>query len=734
MSKKRKPSKLSKIKSRKYSGRKRGRHKKSQAVFEINPKVIRSIAALIFYILSVLFLISFFNDGVLLSAINRIFIGLFGWGSIFLFFAFIFAGNMLFKPDWRISRATLFLGSIILGISSIGLTRAGSLGKEFWESLSLLLSSLGAFFIFLAGLIIGIMVFFEITLADILHIFAPLKNLFSFNFKKKNEDTPDWQLKLDKNNKEEKEPEWDEAPLIKVNSQPKLVPNPAIPPKINQSISEHEEFQTIQKDPNLEEIPWRIPPLSILTQNKSKKADYGDVKKNADTIEETLGSFGINAKVVEVNAGPTVTQYALKLAIGTKLSKVTALANDLAMRLAARTGQIRIEAPIPGKPLVGIEVPNISTSTVNLHNMLNSKELKDNPSKLVVGLGLDVSGNREYLDIAKMPHLLIAGQTGSGKSVCINTILATILFRSTPAEVKLILVDPKRVELSMYNGIPHLLTPVIVEPDKVVSALKWAIVEMDKRYKTFAEVGARNLDAYNKMSGFSAMPYIVIIIDEMADIMLYSPAEVEDSINRLAQMARATGIHLVLATQRPSVDVITGLIKANIPARVAFSVSSMMDSRVILDTPGAEKLLGRGDLLFIPPDQAKPKRLQGTLVEDKDIKALTDFLKANGTPTQYTEEVTTKYKSKALGKKGGIETEDSNDEVDELFDDSVRTICGYDRASASLLQRKLSIGYNRAARILDQLYAAGVISAQDGSKPREVLIKNAEEFLAQRNN
>ncbi len=454
------------------------------------------------------------------------------------------------------------------------------------------------------------------------------------------------------------------------------------------------------------------------------KADRGDVKGNAAIIEQPLDSFGIQARVVEVNTGPAVTQYALEISLGTKLSKITALQNDLALALAAPTGQIRIEAPIPGRSLVGVEIPNRTPEFVTLKKMLGSDQMKKAKSILTVALGLDVSGTAVAADIGRMPHILIAGATGSGKSVCINSFIATLLYRATPSEVKFILVDPKRVELPLYNGIPHLLTPVIVEPEKVVSALKWAIAQMEKRYKMFAEVGARNIEGYNEMSGFQALPYIVIIIDELADIILFAPSEVEDTITRLAQMARATGIHLIVATQRPSVDVITGLIKANIPCRIAFNVTSMVDSRVIIDMPGAEKLLGRGDMLYIPPEQAKPTRLQGTYVSETEIQKLIKFLKRSGLKPQYTEEVTTKYKIRP-------QTADiENQERDPLFDEAVRVVCEYDRASASLLQRRLSIGYSRAARILDQLEHTGVVGPQDGSKPREVLIQNPSAFIA----
>jgi S-DNA-T family DNA segregation ATPase FtsK/SpoIIIE len=356
--------------------------------------------------------------------------------------------------------------------------------------------------------------------------------------------------------------------------------------------------------------------------------------------------------------------------------------------------------------------------------------MKKVKSKLAVPLGLDVSGKPVVGDLAKWPHVLIAGATGSGKSVFINSFIAATLFRASPDEVRLIMVDPKRVELTQYNGIPHLLAPVIVDPKKVLSALGWAAGEMERRYELFAQVGARNIEAYNELSGFQAIPYIVIVVDELADIMLFAPAEVEDAICRLAQMARATGIHLMISTQRPSVDVLTGLIKANIPARIAFAVSSMIDSRVIIDSPGAEKLLGRGDMLFIPPDQAKPTRIQGTLVSDGETKKLIEYLRQFGSEDEYAEEVVSQeVKLATRGKRGAAVPGTADEEQDELIPDAVRTIANHEKASASLLQRRLSIGYARAARILDQLQALGVVGPADGAKPREVFFEEAQRFL-----
>ncbi len=423
-----------------------------------------------------------------------------------------------------------------------------------------------------------------------------------------------------------------------------------------------------------------------------------------------------------------VTQYAIRIAEGTKLSKIKGLSTDLALALAAPTGTIRIEAPIPGRNLVGLEIPNRSPEYVTLQEIMTHPTMAKEKSRLAVGLGLGVSGSPIIADIKKMPHVLVAGSTGSGKSVCINTIITTLLFRNSPQELRFILVDPKRVELTGYNGIPHLLTPVITNTDAVVAALTWATKEMDKRYKMFAEVGVRNIEEYNELSGFTAMEYIVIVIDELADIMLSSPTKVEDLIVRLAQMARATGIHLVLATQRPSVNVITGLIKANIPTRIAFNVASMIDSRVIIDSPGAEKLLGRGDMLYVPPDRPLPTRIQGTYVTNEEIKALIEYLKkTDAGEVKYQEEVTQKYIS---GEDGAGDAASRDPE----FEDAVNVVIAAGRASTSFLQRKMSLGYNKAARIMDQLEHAGVVGPQEGAKPRTVLITSLEQLKAREAN
>jgi len=464
---------------------------------------------------------------------------------------------------------------------------------------------------------------------------------------------------------------------------------------------------------------WALPPLSLLGDVGKQEADAGDVAKSSDIIEKTLDSFGIRARVAEINKGPTVTQYALEIVMGTKLSKITGLANDLALALAAPTGQVRIEAPIPGRSLVGIEIPNRRSEIVPLKKMLTADLMTNNPHPLIVPLGLDVSGKPQIVNITQMPHVLIAGTTGSGKSVLLNSWICSMLFRTSPQDIRLILVDPKRVELTQYNGIPHLLTEVIVEPDKIISALKWTVGEMENRYKLFAKAGARNIDGFNAQQKDTneKVPYIIFIIDELADLMVYAPGEAEENITRIAQMARATGIHLILATQRPSVDVITGLMKANIPARVAFNVPSLIDSRVVLDMPGAEKLVGKGDMLFLPPDQAKPRRIQGPFLSEKDVSSVVDFLRKKTPVVQYTEEVT---EQDVTFKKGGGKVV-TTDGGDPLFKQSIDLIYQEGKASASLLQRRLSIGYARAARILDQLQEAGIVGVAQGSKPREIL-------------
>lgn len=472
----------------------------------------------------------------------------------------------------------------------------------------------------------------------------------------------------------------------------------------------------------VEEPEYVFPPMDILGQKPQTTSGETktDMIANAKKLEETLSSFGVEAKVMQINKGPTVTRYELAPSQGVKVSKIVNLADDIALNLAA-TG-IRIEAPIPGKAAVGIEVPNKEPQSVYLRSVLESDAFKKFPSKLAFALGEDIAGNAIVTDIGKMPHLLIAGATGSGKSVCINTLITSILYKADPKEVKLLLVDPKVVELSVYNGIPHLLIPVVTDPKKAAGALNWAVREMLGRYQSFAEHNVRDIKGYNQMKEdkgeTDVMPQIVIVIDELADLMMAAPGEVEDSICRLAQMARAAGMHLIIATQRPSVDVITGVIKANIPSRLAFAVSSGIDSRTILDGVGAEKLLGKGDMLFYPVGMSKPVRIQGAFVTDKEVENIVDFVK-QGKNTTYDKEmidnITASNKSAEAG-------EDS----DEFFDQAIDLVVEKEKASVSMLQRQFRIGYNRAARLMDDLESKGIVGSEEGSKPRRVLITQSQ--------
>ncbi len=1118
------------------------------------------------FILAGVIILSFSRQGPFLTKLYLILTHYLGWGIIFLPFLLMVAGLMLLRLRWRLAHPNVLVGGLLLMFSSIALSRSGLVGFEMWQNLAFLITNVGAFLFLLGFVFIGLVVFFNTSLEEMLLFLGKIFSLL------RKVTTPS-QLKGKKLPFQIREQQVSEKPALKI-------PTEAAKPAV--ASADLEGGKGPMKNLSAEGQVWEYPSLSLLAESMSGKADRGDIKGNAEKIEKTLESFGISARVSEVNLGPAVTQYALEIALGTKLSKVTALANDLALALAAPTGQIRIEAPIPGRSLVGVEVPNRSLEIVGLKRMITSEQMKRNKSKLTVALGLNVSGEPVIADVGRMPHVLIAGATGSGKtcsrqtlvvtekgmltfeelsplplnkrkklelkvatrdgiektskvynngicdfykittqegfsievtsehplwmmkknsqmgwedggnikigdylaivrdnqlfgnkidlsdfvlkkdprvpsikipkkmtvnlaqflgclvadgglsihnrvvytqmdkkllrlyedllgkifdikkvsqvksgnkgskakdivvrnkylkdflsylglgeeksrekevprsirqapkeivvvflqslmehdahigantleltvassklaqqvqllllnlgivsslrtkkvkgyeenqyfrlsiygeefrkyiteigfirpqkylitkkhftlihnsnknliphlafllqalkeeyrirfarltnegwqyiknisipkyafsslksyntgfrlpsyqalnrivefykplsdaqsyqgltkitetnfywskvakiektkgegydfevpgsnsfvgngfinhnSVCIHSFITTFLFRASPAEVRLILIDPKRVELTQYNGIPHLMTPVIVEADKVLSALEWSIQTMDGRYKKFAEVGVRNIEAYNELAGFTAMPYIVIIIDELADIIMFAPADVEDKICRIAQMARATGIHLIVSTQRPSVDVITGLIKANISCRIAFNVSSQVDSRVILDTPGAEKLLGRGDMLFVPPDQAKPSRIQGTFVSDGEIRKLIDFLKKFEAPPDYSEEVTrTPVKTPSSKFEEG-------EEQDELLDDAVRIVCNFERASASLLQRKLKVGYARAARILDQMERAGIVGPSEGSKAREVFNQNAQNYLTSKAN
>lgn len=456
-----------------------------------------------------------------------------------------------------------------------------------------------------------------------------------------------------------------------------------------------------------------LPPLDLLSDKRGKPTS-GDVDANAEIIKSTFDQFGIDVDMGEIRVGPTVTQYTMKPAAGVKLSRITGLSNDLALALAAHP--IRIEAPIPGKALVGVEVPNQKTAMVSIKELIEDKEYRQRPHNMMLVLGKDVAGKVWLGEMTKMPHLLIAGATGSGKTVCVNTVIMGLLYQNTAETLRFIMVDPKRVELTLYNGIPHLLTPVITNTQKTVNALKWTIGEMERRFELLASVGSRDINSYNQKHPDTKLPYIVFVIDELADLMATAASEVEAGIIRIAQMARAVGIHLLVATQRPSVDVITGLMKANIPGRIAFSVASAIDSRTILDAPGAEKLLGRGDMLFASSDMSKPMRIQGAYISEEEMKRIVEYLKGDEEPEYDESIVGVPAHGSTNSMFGG-----PSDDRDPLFEEAKKFIIQAGKASASLLQRRLKVGYARAARLLDELEEAGVVGPGDGAKPREIL-------------
>lgn len=503
------------------------------------------------------------------------------------------------------------------------------------------------------------------------------------------------------------------------------------PTAANQTISSTSAAPAAEPALAVSEKPSYVyPAIDLLNAPKTiTQANMSaELKNNADRLVDTLKSFGVQTRIIDISRGPSVTRYELQPSAGVKISKITGLADDIALNLA--TAGVRIEAPIPNKAAVGIEVPNKVTNTVSIREIIDSKEFKNGKSHLTVALGRDIAGQIITTDLAKMPHVLIAGATGSGKSVCINSIIISLLYKSSPEEVKLLMVDPKVVELGVYNAIPHLLVPVVTDPRKAAGALSWAVNEMLKRYKIFAENSVRDLSGYNRLcetrEDLQPLPQIVIIIDELADLMMAAPNEVEDYICRLAQMARAAGMHLVIATQRPSVDVITGVIKANIPSRIAFAVSSQVDSRTILDMGGAEKLLGRGDMLFNPVGSVKPLRVQGCFVTDEEIDRVTSFLKDSANTSAYDDSVIEEIEKQAVvtNQKSGSTKDDSNGNTDEMLMPAIECVVDAGMASTSLLQRRLKLGYARAARLIDEMESRGIVGPFEGSKPRQVLISH----------
>lgn len=699
----------------------------------LRPETKQAIIGILLLIFSLISLLSFFGaagptGNLLLMGLRRIF----GFLAYILPIALIWLGIHLIRPrDEGIPR----LQQVGIGLFCIGLLGVfhiigvapedayqtaldgrggGLLGFMLAFPLSKAFSSIAASLLFIAAFITGLFLMINRSPAE---VWEYLKDFIPSRGEPSDEEAS-----------EEGDTEEDEAtpvPTFRISRMRLGGAAPTDPNQLKlqeeQRAQEEEQKERLRQQLKAANKKYQPPSIDIL-HSSIGKPDSGNVDANKKKIQSTLEKFGIDVTMGKVSVGPTVAQYTLQPKEGVKLSRITGLQNDLALALAAHP--IRIEAPIPGTNYVGIEIPNKDVSLVRLRDLISAKEFRASQSPLTIAMGKDVSGKARSATIEKMPHLLVAGATGSGKSIFINTLILSLLYRNSPALLRMILVDPKRVELSLFNGIPHLLTPVITEPDKTVNALKWAVKEMDRRYKVLAESGSRNLMSFNSNNPDEAMPFIVIVIDELADLMATHAREVEGMIVRLAQMARAIGIHLVLATQRPSVNVITGLIKANVPTRVAFNVASQVDSRTILDGSGAEKLLGSGDMLYLPGDQAKPVRLQGGFVSEEEVRqVVSDIIEKNPMEVQYEESITTP--SREYNGTGGEAVDD------DMFDQARQVVIESGKASASLLQRRLRVGYARAARLLDMLEEQGVIGPAEGNKPREILAQLDEGFDVQ---
>lgn len=687
----------------------------------------RATAGIILIVFSIIALLSFFSAAgpsgrVILGGLRRLF-GILGYIAPFVL---IYIGISLIRSRQEMAPRIQKVGALLLTAGILGIFHVvgiapedayqtaldgrggGMIGFLLAFPISRAFSSIATSLIFLCAVGVGIFLTFNISPSDV------KQYLVSLWPKKEEEGVVEEDAVPD-------EGSGGSLPLFRVSRKisSSASPDPAqLKLEAEQRAKEEEQKERMRAQVRAANKKYVPPSLDILHSSISKP-DSGNVEANKQKIQTTLEKFGIPVAMGKVSVGPTVAQYTLRPEEGVKLARITALQNDLALALAAHP--IRIEAPIPNTNLVGIEIPNKDVSLVRLKDLLSSKEFRGSQSPLTVVMGKDVAGMSQVGTIDSMPHLLIAGATGSGKSIFINTLILSLLYRNSPALVRMILVDPKRVELSLYNGIPHLLTPVITEPDKTVNALKWAVKEMDRRYRLLAESGSRNLPSFNANNPDEALPLIVIVIDELADLMATHSRDVEGMIVRLAQMARAIGIHLVLATQRPSVNVITGLIKANVPTRVAFNVASQIDSRTILDGAGAEKLLGSGDMLYLPGDRAKPVRLQGAFVSEEEVRQVVqDLREKNPNESEYDQTIVTPVHV------GSGEAGDAGDDV--LFEDAKRVVIESGKASASLLQRRLRVGYSRAARLLDMLEEYGVISSQEGNKPREVLMASNEGF------
>lgn len=698
----------------------------------LKPQTKRATLGIILIAFSIIAFLSFFKaagpSGIFILSLLRKLFGILGYIAPFVF---IYMGISLVRsreePMPRIQK----IGVLLLIVGVLGVFHVvgipaedayqiadegrggGMIGFLLAYPISRAFSSIASSLIFLCATVVGVFLTFNISPSDVKQYIASL-----WPTKGEGEEVPDGESEDTFTEDTSKSP----LPLFRVSR--KVASSASADPaqlklEAEQRAKEEEQKERMRAQVRSANKKYVPPSLDILHSSISKP-DSGNVEANKQKIQTTLEKFGIMVTMGKVSVGPTVAQYTLRPDEGVKLARITALQNDLALALAAHP--IRIEAPIPNTNMVGIEIPNKDVSLVRLKELLASKEFRQAPSPLTIVLGKDVAGQSQVGTIESMPHLLIAGATGSGKSIFINTLILSLLYRNSPALVRMILVDPKRVELSLYNGIPHLLTPVITEPDKTVNALKWAVKEMDRRYRLLAESGSRNLPSFNANNPDDAMPLIVIVIDELADLMATSARDVEGMIVRLAQMARAIGIHLVLATQRPSVNVITGLIKANVPTRVAFNVASQIDSRTILDGAGAEKLLGSGDMLYLPGDRAKPVRLQGGFISEEEVRQVVqDIRDKNPVDPGHDDSIVAPATGAGSGEAG-----DAGDDV--LFEEAKRIVIESGKASASLLQRRLRVGYSRAARLLDMLEEYGVIGMQEGNKPRDILMMSDEGF------
>lgn len=730
--------------------RKKRTSKKStrqQPTHELPGGFWRQVWAVVLIAVSLLLVVAWFGaGGPALDWFNGMMLSTVGYAVYFLPVLFIYIAVEIFRAEdnrlpFVMKFATLLLIAWVAGLfglmkNTAGEPTGGFVGSTLGSGMSLIAKDGVAAFIYI--------LFIAITLLFVLRVspFAIISKVWSLIRRDSSEEEGNVKVMRKAASLDEPAGKIDD---FKLNAGvPMLTPEDKKSSKLSSlkgsvkqdKVAEEKSALVMATDPN-----WQPPSLELLTK-KQNPADAGDIEHNAATIRDTLHEFNIDVKMEGANIGPKVTQYTLRPPSGVKLTRITALETNLALNLAASS--LRIEAPIPGQKLVGIEVPNKKAADVRLYGVLTSKQWKEASASLSFAIGKDISGEPVVGKLNKMPHLLIAGQTGSGKSVMINTLLTSLLYRNSPSDMKLILVDPKQVEMAPYEDIPHLLTPVITEPEKTISALKWAVNEMERRYKLLAAEKVREIESYNaRLSqrgkhiavqdedgneqevSEGRMPYVVIVIDELADLMMVAARDVEALIVRLAQKARAVGIHLVLATQRPSVDVITGLIKANVPARIAFTVASQVDSRTILDQIGAEKLLGQGDMLFKTADMGKPTRIQGAWVMDEEVLKITDHLREQA-PPQYNDEIVSQPVQ--LNGKGGVVMDFGGEGGDDMFKDAVRVVIESRKASTSLLQRRLRIGYARAARIIEEMEEQGIVGPADGSRPRDVLISSLDDL------